>query len=108
VETTNAATITANVLTLDLQTGCEFTIALTAAITTVTITNVPSTSKVTTVTMRFTADGTVRAITWPASFKWAGATAPTMTGTLNKVDILTARTYDGGTTWFAAIYTQNA
>lgn len=108
VETVIAAAIAANVLTLNLQNGAEFTTSLNANVNTLTIQNVPSTTAVTTLTIRFTADGTVRTITWPASFKWGGGSAPTMTGTLNKVDILTARTYDGGTTWYPAIYTQSA
>jgi hypothetical protein len=107
VETVNAAAIAVGVLALDLSLGCEFTVSLNAAITSITFSNYPSASKVTTVTIRFTADGTVRAIAWPAAFKWPGASAPTMTGTLNKVDIITARTYDGGTTWYPAIYGQN-
>lgn len=103
-----AGTVSYGVLTLDLSAGCEFDVALNAAINAIAIQNVPSTTKVTTLTVRFTADGTLRTITWPTAFKWSGGTAPTMTSTNTKLDIITARTYDGGTTWLPAMYTQNA
>jgi hypothetical protein len=40
-------------------------------------------------------DGTgSRTVTWPASVKWAGGTAPTLTTTANKMDLITLY-YDG-------------
>jgi hypothetical protein len=36
-------------------------------------------------------------ITWPASFKWSGGTAPTLTAT--GTDLLTFISFDNGTTW---------
>jgi len=49
-------------------------------------------------------DGTVRTITWPAAVKWAGGTAPTMTGTAGKFDLINFY-YDG--TDYLGSYTQN-
>lgn len=49
-------------------------------------------------------DGTVRTITWPASVKWVGGTAPTMTGTSGKFDLINFY-YDG--TNYLGSYTQN-
>lgn len=49
-------------------------------------------------------DGTVRTITWPAAVKWAGGTAPTMTGTAGKFDLINFY-YDG--TNYLGSYTQN-
>lgn len=44
-------------------------------------------------------DGTgSRLVTWPATVHWSGGTAPTLTTTLNKVDIVTF--YYDGTTYF--------
>ncbi len=37
------------------------------------------------------------AITWPSSIKWAGGTAPTLTGTANSIDVFTFFSVDGGT-----------
>jgi len=39
-----------------------------------------------------------RTVTWPATVHWSGGTAPTLTTTLNKVDIITF--YWDGTTYF--------
>ena len=39
-----------------------------------------------------------RTVTWPAAVKWSGGTAPTLTTTANKVDIITF--YYDGTTYF--------
>lgn len=103
-----AGTATLTTLTLDLSTGCEFAVSLNANITKLTITNIPTSSNITTLTIRFTADGTQRTIIWPTSFRWGSAVAPVMTLTSTKVDIITARTYDGGTSWFPTAYTQNA
>lgn len=49
-------------------------------------------------------DGTVRTITWPAAVKWVGGTAPTMTGTAGKFDLINFY-YDG--TNYLGSYTQN-
>jgi len=102
-ETKTAPAITSNVLTLDLATGTHFEVALDAAITTLTISNVPSASTVSSFTLKFTADGTPRAVTWPASIKWANAAAPSLTSTNGKVDIFTFLSHDGGTTWYAFV-----
>lgn len=107
-ETKTAPAISANVLTLDYSTGSVFAVALTSAITTVTFSNWPATGKAGLMTVAFTADGTVRAITWPAAVKWPGAVAPTMTGTVNKVDILSFLSFDGGTTIYGFISGQNS
>lgn len=44
-----------------------------------------------------------RLVTWPASVKWPGGTAPTLTtgvGSGGKTDLFTLFTLDGGTTWY--------
>jgi len=105
-ETYATASISTNTLALNLDNGNHFSIALNANITTFTVSNIP-TGKAVTVTMIFTADGTIRTITWPASVKWPAATAPTMTGTNGKVDIITLYTVDAGTTWYAVLGGQN-
>ena len=106
-ESKSAPTISGNSLTLDLADGNHFAVALTANITTLTFSNVPATGQAVGVVIAFTADGTVRAITWPASVKWAGGVAPTMTGTNTKVDLITLYTFDGGTVWYGVLGGQN-
>lgn len=97
----SAPTISAGALTLDYEAGPFFSVALNAAITSLTLSNPPASGTVGVMTIRFTADGTLRAITWPASVRWGTAGAPTMTSTNNKVDYVQLITVDGGTTWDA-------
>lgn len=49
-------------------------------------------------------DGTIRTVTWPAAVKWSGGTAPTMTGTNGKFDLINFY-YDG--TNYLGNYSQN-
>jgi hypothetical protein len=106
-ETRTAPTISANALTLDLSTATHFDVALTANITTLTISNAPTTGKAGSFTLVFTADGTLRTVTWPASVAWAGAAAPTMTSTNGKKDFFTCLTYNAGTNWYCFTAGQN-
>jgi len=102
-----AGTIAAGVLAINAHAGNYFTVSLNANITSFTIANPGDTTRLTTITLKFTADGTVRTITWPAGTVWAGASAPTMTGTLNKHDFIRLISDDAGTTWFGFILGQN-
>ena len=106
-ETVSSPTISAGTLTLNLETSNIFTVSLNAAITTLTISNPPASGSGGSFTLIFTADGTARAVTWPASIKWAGGTAPTITSTSGKVDSFAFFTSDGGTTWQGYVGGQN-
>lgn len=106
-ETRSAPVIAATLLTLDIANGNHFApISLDQNITAITISNVPAGTNAVVMTIVFTADGTLRTITWPASFKWSGGTAPTMTSTISKQDVIVATTYDNGVSWLATA-TQN-
>jgi hypothetical protein len=108
IETKTAPTISSGTLTLNCALGNVFHVSLNAAITTLTISNIPTTGNAFGITLAFTMDGTARAVTWGAAVKWAsGGTAPTLTSTNNKVDIFCLTTWDGGTTWFAMVGGQN-
>lgn len=92
---------TTNALTWDLTTTSIVRINLNASITTLTLTGTLSTYA------GYQYQAIVRynggtAITWPASVKFAGGTAPTLTGTSGKVDIFNfvVASNDGGTTFF--------
>jgi hypothetical protein len=101
-----APTISSGTLTLALTNNEAFyRVALNANITTLTLSNPPASGTLGVWTVEFTADGTARTITWPASFVWVnnGQVAPTMTSTNTKRDLITIYTYDGGTTHFASI-----
>lgn len=106
-ETRSAPTISGGSLTIDLNTATVFDVALNGAITTLTLSNVQSSGKTSSFVLMFTADGTARSVTWPASFKWPAGTAPTLTSTSGKKDVFVFFTVDGGTSWQAFISGQN-
>ena len=102
-----APTISAGTLTLDLNSATVFDVALNGNITSLILSNVQSSGRSSSFILILTADGTARSVTWPASFKWPSAQAPTLTSTSAKKDILSFFTVDGGTTWNAFISGQN-
>jgi hypothetical protein len=107
-EDISTLTISSNAITLDLSVANDFKVSLTANITTITVSNWTA-SKSTPVVLRLTQDGTGgRTVTLPAGWKWSGGTAPTITATANKTDIILLYSDDGGTTIFASMFTQNA
>jgi hypothetical protein len=106
-ETKTAPTISSGVLALNCALGNVFHVSLNAAITSLTFSNIPSSGTAYGLTLAFTADGTARAVTWPAAVKWSGGTAPTLTSTNAKVDIFVLTTWDAGTTWYAMTGGQN-
>lgn len=49
-------------------------------------------------------DGTgSRIVTWPASVKWPGGVAPTLSTGAAKIDLVTLETIDNGTTWYGSL-----
>lgn len=106
-ETVSSPTISAGTLVLNLETSNIFTVSLNAAITTLTISNPPASGSGGSFTLLLTADGTARAVTWPASIKWAGGTAPMITSASGKVDSFAFFTSDGGTNWQGYVGGQN-
>ena len=109
-ETSTAPTISAGSLTLDLSGSNFFAVSLNAAISTITISNIPSGS-VASFTLEFTGTGTLYSVNWTLSsgvIKWAGAAAaPTITATTGKKDVLCFYTTDGGSNWLGFIGGQN-
>ena len=106
VETYAAPSISSGTLTVDLSTATVFNVSLNANVTTFTISNAAA-SRAQAFTIFFTADGTQRTITWGSSVKWPGGTAPTMTATSAKKDVLTFVTNDGGSNWYGFVGGQN-
>ncbi|HYE85054.1 MAG TPA: hypothetical protein VEA16_01775 [Vicinamibacterales bacterium] len=106
-ETRAAPTISGGTLTLDLATASHFDVALNSNIATLTISNPPTSGKAGSYTLVFTADGTPRTVSWPASIKWPGGVAPTLTSTNAKKDVFMFITYDGGTSWLGFVGGQN-
>lgn len=106
-EVSSATTISAGVLALNLNTAAVFTVTLNANITSITLSNVQASGRASSFVIMFTADGTTRSVTWPASFYWPNNAPPTLTSTNGKKDVFTFFTTDGGTTWEAFISGQN-
>ena len=106
-EATSAISISSGSLTIDLNTASVFTVGLTENITTITLSNVQGAGRSSSFVIVMQADGTARTVVWPASFKWPGDTAPTITSTSGKKDVFVFFTVDGGTSWQAFISGQN-
>jgi hypothetical protein len=101
-EQSTAVTATAST-TLDLSTANTFTVTLGVSITTLAFSNVPASGRVASVTLVINHSVASTTIAWPASVKWSGGTAPTLTTTAGKTDIVSLMTPDGGTTWYGFV-----
>lgn len=105
-ETKTAPAIAGGSLTLNLDLGSHFVVSLNQNVN-LAFSNPSSSAVAGSFTLAFTNDGTVRTVTWPGSVRWPAGLAPTMTGTLNKVDVFTFLSYDGGTNWYGFVGGQN-
>ena len=89
-------------LTLDYATSHVFNVTLTESVTTLTISNWVSSGHLGEILLVSTQGGSGSySYTWPANFKWAGASAPTQSPNVGEIDIYRLITIDGGTTVFA-------
>lgn len=102
-ELTKTVGISSGAVTLDLNEATTFLVTRNANITSMTISNPNSSGTAHSFSIIFTANGTAYTVSWPTSVKWAGASAPSLTSTNNKKDILHFTTIDGGTNWYGFI-----
>lgn len=87
---------------MDLAVANYFDITLNAASCALTFTNIPVTTKLTTVMIILRQDNTgSRLATFPGTTFWNGGAPPTLTTTRNQADIFVFTTRDAGATWFA-------
>lgn len=94
-------------VSIDMNNGNVHSITLTGAAT-LTFDNPVATGDSSSFTLIVKQDATgSRVITWPGSVKWAANTAPTLTTTANRYDILAFTTVDGGTCWFGFVAGQD-
>jgi hypothetical protein len=107
IETDGTVSISSGTMALNLANSNEFYGTLNAAITSMPISNPATAGKVSAFSLTLYADGTSRSVTWPTSFKWAGGTAPTLTTSSGKQDVITALTRDAGTSYLAIVAGQN-
>jgi len=100
-ETRTTPSSSSGTLTLDISTSNVFEVTLTENVTTLTISNPASSGKACSFTLILKQDGTGSwTFAFPASIKWAGGTAPTLTTTASAIDLLTFITTDAGTVWY--------
>jgi hypothetical protein len=107
-ETVTSPSSSSGTLVLDLENGNTFEVTLTENVSTLTISNPPATGHVGPLTIILIQDGTgSRTVSWPASFKWAGGTAPTLSTGAADEDVITAFTTNAGTKWRAFVSGQD-
>jgi len=98
----NSAVTAAASTSINCALGNNFTVSMGASITTLSFTNVPASGRVYSMTLFLAYTGSFN-VTWPASVKWAGGSAPTLTSANGKADIITLVTKDNGTTWYGFV-----
>ena len=106
IEEVTSVTSSAGAATLNMRDGCSFTHALTENVT-YTFSNPAGAGKSSSFTLLITQDATARTITWPASVKWQGGGAPTISTGAGEIDIFVFSTFDGGTNWFGFVAGQD-
>ena len=98
--TVSALAVVAGELAIDCSLGDYFMLTPDADVDTWLLQNVPQGCSI---MVRFIQDATPRAITWPASFRWAGGTEGAVSTVAGAVDLLALTTHDGGATWLATL-----
>lgn len=95
-------TVASQTLDLGGREESSFDLTLHVATTTLAFTNPASAASSITLLVRQDTSG-ARVLAWPASVKWAGGAAPTITVTASAKDLLRLDTMDGGVTWFGRV-----
>ena len=101
--TSTTPTSSSGAITFDCANGNAFQVTLTENITGVTLSNPPASGLYGEIIIKFVQDGTGSRTVggWPGAVKWPGGTAPTITTTATTgTDLVTLKTWDGGTTWY--------
>lgn len=97
--TVTTATVAAGAFTLNCSLGDNFTVLMTANAA-LSVSNLAGVGKATEFELQITQDGTGgRTLTLPASFRALGGSDVTIAPGPNAVTVLSAKTFDNGTTW---------
>jgi hypothetical protein len=99
-ETSVSATVGTTTYTVNCNTTNTFKLTMTGN-PTIAFSNVPTSGTVFSLTLVLVHSGGARTVTFPASVKWQGGTAPTLSAS-GDTDIITLFTMDGGTNWYAS------
>jgi len=91
---------TAGAVTIDCSVSNSFAITLTENITSISIVNPPASGRYGQLRIRITQGAGAYTVTWPASVKWPGATAPVISIAAGAIDLIILETDDAGTNYF--------
>jgi hypothetical protein len=95
-----ALTISAGVVNIDCNAGDFFTLELTANVTSITFTNLPTSGKGASLAIRVRQDATGgRTVALPASFKPTAGSDTAVQSAANAWTLITITTFDQGTRW---------
>ena len=96
----SALTNSAGTVTVDCSLGKSFTLTLAANVTTLTLTNLAGAGYATEIEIEIKQNGTGGfTFALPASFKALGGSDTAIAAAANAVTVLSAKTFDNGTTW---------
>lgn len=99
-DTVSALTNSAGTVTVDCSLGKSFTLTLAANVTTLTLTNLAGAGYATEIEIEIKQDGTGGwTFALPAAFKALGGSDTAIAAAANAVTVLSAKTFDNGTTW---------
>lgn len=96
----SSLTNSAGTVTVDCSLGKSFTLTLAANVTMLTLTNLSGAGFATEIEIEIKQDGTGgRTFALPAAFKALGGSDTSIASAANAVTVLSAKTFDNGTTW---------
>jgi len=96
----NALSISSGVVNIDCSLGVDFTLSLTANVTSITFSNLQGSGFVTEIEVQITQDATgSRTVALPAAFKALGGSDTAVNATASSTTVLSAKTWDNGSTW---------
>lgn len=96
----NALSISSGAVTIDCSLGRNFTLTLSANVTSITLTNLAGSGFATEIEIEIKQDGTGgKTVALPAAFKALGGSDTAVASGADAVTVLSAKTFDNGTTW---------
>lgn len=96
----NALTISSGTVTIDCSLGVNFTLTLTANVTSIVFTNLAGSGFATEIEVEIKQDGTGgKTVALPTAFKPLGGSDTAVASGANAVTVISAKTFDNGTTW---------
>jgi hypothetical protein len=99
----NNAVVTQSTATPDFDiaggSANAFTVTLTENAT-FSLSNPSPTGNLCEIVIKITQGASAYTVAWPASVKWPGGTAPTISVGAGAIDVVTLMTWDAGTTWY--------